>query len=119
VVDEWFAMVQDNTRRNLTQSGGILIALGALAKEHHDKQRHLVKSCVASLWKGALLEGLVWHASTHGQPDDNSEPSIFSTDTRHYYDALSWSWASCGRPITFRIDKESDLVMRGKSEEPK
>jgi hypothetical protein len=32
VVAEWLATVQDYTRRNLTNPGDILIALGALAK---------------------------------------------------------------------------------------
>jgi hypothetical protein len=59
VVDEWFSTVQDHTRRNLTHSGDILMALGALATGYHDKHGRLTGSYAASLWKGALLEDLM------------------------------------------------------------
>lgn len=118
LVDEWIATVQDYTRRNLTHPGDILIALGALAKNYHDTNSHLVGSYVAGLWKESLLEGLMWQTSTDGHLDDD-EPSMFPTHLRQHRHAPSWSWASCGRPVRFRIDKEPDLVMRGKPEEPK
>lgn len=118
VVGDWLATVQDYTRRNLTNPGDILIALGALAKGYHDKHGHLVGSYAAGLWKETLLEGLMWHTSTQGHLDDDGL-SLFSTALRHHHHAPSWSWASCGRPVTFQIDREPDLVMRGESEEPK
>jgi hypothetical protein len=49
MVGEWLATVQDYTRRNLTNPGDILIALGALAKGYHDKHGRLVGSCAAGL----------------------------------------------------------------------
>lgn len=117
VVGDWLATVQDYTRRNLTNPGDMLIALGALAKEYHDKHGHLVGSYAAGLWRETLLEGLMWHTSTQGHLD-NDEPSMFSTVLGHHHHAPSWSWASCGRPVTFQIYREPDLVMRGESEEP-
>jgi hypothetical protein len=118
VVAEWLATVQDYTRRNLTNPGDILIALSALAKGFYDKHGRLVGSYAAGLWKETLLEGLMWHTSTQGHLEDD-EPSMFSASLRHHRHAPSWSWASCGRPVTFQIEREPDLVMRGKSEEPK
>jgi hypothetical protein len=49
MVGEWLATVQNYTRRNLTNPGDILIALGALAKGYHDKHGRLVGSYAAGL----------------------------------------------------------------------
>jgi hypothetical protein len=118
VVSEWLATVGDYTRRKLTNPEYILIALGALAKEYHEKHGNLERFYAASLWKETLLGCLMWHTSTQSHLDDD-RPSMFSTDLGHHHHAPSWSWASCGRPVTFQMDREPDLVMRGESEEPR
>jgi hypothetical protein len=112
VVEEWSATVQNYTQRNLTHPGDILIALGALAKVYHGKHGRLVGSYAAGLWSGTLLQGLMWHTSITGDLDAD-EPSMFSKGIRHDLHAPSWSWASCGRPVTFRTDREPDVLEHG------
>ena len=109
--------VQDYSRRSLSQPGDILVALGALALETHIRIGAVLGRCVAGLWTNTLLKGLLWHISQPPHPD--RESFLMPCRTVSQYHAPSWSWASCGQPVTFRTEREPDLSFeKYETEEP-
>ena len=51
-----------------------------------------------------LKEGLLWHLSYPHDPGRDS--FIPPKEAPSGYFAPSWSWASCGKPVTFRLRRE-------------
>ena len=107
VSNSWLARVTDYSRRNLTQSSDTLIALGALAQEFHSQHTNVLGNYAAGLWTERLKEGLLWHLSYPPHPD--RESYIPPRKSVSEYRAPSWSWASCGQPVTYRNQREPDL----------
>lgn len=118
VVGKWVAVVQDYTRRSLTQPGDILVALGGLAMDFQAKHGSLVGKYAAGLWSGIMREGLLWHIPNHERFTDEGESSLLPRTAEKQIHAPSWSWASCGQPVTFETEIRPDLVMRGRPEQP-
>jgi hypothetical protein len=121
VASKWVAVVQDYTRRNLTQPGDILVALGGLAKNFQAKHEALVGKYAAGLWSGMMREGLLWHipVQEEGSADEGeSKSGMLPNMTARQLHAPSWSWASCGQPVIFETETLPDLVMRGRPEQP-
>ncbi|KAL8787767.1 MAG: hypothetical protein Q9195_007636 [Heterodermia aff. obscurata] len=107
----WYASVQDYSGRVLSQSGDILIALGALAQEYQSLHDDELGKYLASLWTERLSEGLLWHLAYPRHPDRDSfiQPRKVVSE----YHAQSWSWASCGQPVAFRTQREPGLISFG------
>jgi hypothetical protein len=104
---KWPYTVQDYSRRSLLHPGGILAALGALALESHIRDGAVLGSYVAGLWTGTLQQGLSRHISQPCHPERGT--SVMPSQTMSQYHAPSWSWATCGQPIIFRVALQSDL----------
>lgn len=101
----WSNIVEEFTRRNLTNSKDILPALSGLAK----------RMClgaegeyISGMWRKKLPGFLMW------RPDyyyirSNSLSRVPRRHERYY--APSWSWASVIGPITYEnLDRQSDLT---------
>jgi hypothetical protein len=117
-VGKWVAVVQDYTRRNLTQPGDSLVALGGLAMDFQAKHGALAGEYAAGLWSGMMREGLLWHIPIHERFTDEGESSVLPRAAEKQFHAPSWPWASCGQPVTFETEVLPDLVMRGRPEQP-
>ena len=107
----WYTSVQDYTHRALSQPGDILIALGALAQQYQSLHDDVLGNYEAGLWTKRLCEGLLWHLAypRHQDPESFIQPRKVASE----YHAPSWSWASCGQPVTFRTQREPDLIPFG------
>lgn len=105
----WYAMVQDYSQKALSQPDDILIALGALAQEFHTQNENILGGYMAGLWTKTLKEGLLWHLFYSRHPDRESfippQKGAFIA-----YRAPSWSWASSEQPVTFRTQREANLM---------
>ncbi|KAL8966375.1 MAG: hypothetical protein Q9183_003397 [Haloplaca sp. 2 TL-2023] len=113
----WTQIVQDYSRRRLSYRGDILVAIGALALESQIKDGIVLGKYVAGLWTNSLRKGLLWHIASPPHPDQESFLPPARTDST--YQAPSWSWASCGQPVTFRAEREPDVSLgKFKKEEP-
>ena len=63
-----------------------------------------------------LREGMLWHVSS--PPDPNRSSFISPQKSNPQYNAPSWSWASCGQHVTYRIQREPDLSFGRDWKEP-
>ena len=108
ISQSWYVTVQDYSQRALSQPDDILIALGALAQEFHTHNEDILGSYIAGLWTRTLREGLLWHLSYARHPHRESfiPPQAGATE----YHAPSWSWASSEQPVTFRTQREANLI---------
>ncbi|KAI4231912.1 MAG: hypothetical protein LQ349_005304, partial [Xanthoria aureola] len=102
----WTQVVQDYSRRSLSYPGDIFVALGALALESQIRDGVTLGKYVAGLWSNTLRKGLLWHIASPPHPDRNSY--LPPARTASNYHAPSWSWASCGQPVIFRAERQSD-----------
>ncbi len=87
---DWYSMVEDYTKRSITQHSDRLPALSGLAKA---TARESGDEYLAGLWKSGLIEGLAWCGSQGAET--LQEPGA--------YIAPSWSWASIAGPVQFPL----------------
>ncbi|KAH8658165.1 heterokaryon incompatibility protein-domain-containing protein [Xylariales sp. PMI_506] len=84
----WDRIVEDYSKRVLTQHNDKLIALSGIAQIVLDRLALSPDSYLAGIWSGNLLKGLLWHST--------SRASRFQT-----FVAPSWSWASMMGPVRY------------------
>ncbi|RMZ73649.1 heterokaryon incompatibility [Pyrenophora seminiperda CCB06] len=87
----WAELVEEYTTCNLTFESDILPAISGLA---HHFGKSLGDVYLAGLWKGNLLEGLLW--------EERGDGDCLGTRPRNYR-APSWSWASLKGPILYQV----------------
>ena len=95
-IRRWKDVVQNYSRRNLSDAGDKLLALAAIAKKFSQVSGH---DYVAGLWRHALPELLLWRPMTIGEYPQK-------------YVAPSWSWASITGSINFEGIPPIDVGMR-------
>ena len=111
ISQEWYAFVQDYSHRALSEPGDILIALGALAQQYQSQHDDVLGKYVAGLWTERLSEGLLWHLAYPRHQGRESFIQPRKEVSEHH--APSWSWASCGQPVTFHTQREPELAQFG------
>ena len=107
----WYISVQNYIHRALSQSEDILIALGALAQQYQSLHDDVLGNYEIGLWTKRLCERLLWYLvySRHQDRESFIQPRKVISE----YHAPSWSWASCGQSVTFRTQREPDLISFG------
>ena len=90
----WRALVQEFTRRDLTQATDRLPAISGLAASF---KRHINSTYLFGLWKGELERHLLWCSDSFG----NSAPQISCRSPLGQGYAPTWSWASIPGAIWF------------------
>ena len=97
--EEWKALVEDFTRRNLTKVTDRLPAFSGLAAQY---EKATSMTYAFGLWKENFAHGLTWRVD---RDDDDifvneSQTSRSSKIYQNYY-APTWSWASVTDQITY------------------
>lgn len=92
---KWETVVQEYTRRSLTQQKDKLVALAGVVEELY---RVWHDTYLAGLWKGDIMRQLLWRTDVNKDPTQGIEPTRIS-DPQHYYP--SWSWGSLSWPVLF------------------
>lgn len=90
----WAAIIENYSKRDLTQPGDKLPAISGLASFVLTQAGLGDESYLAGLWREDLVEGLLWYVSTV-RPSRSSAPYI----------APTWSWASMTGSIHYFRDR--------------
>lgn len=94
LLDNWRDMVEEYSRRMLTNTSDKLVALSGVAKVF---VRHLGDEYLAGIWRSSLLADLLWsHDFTHSNSEHRRGNYYFDLkwDVPTPYIAPTWSWAS-------------------------
>lgn len=87
----WYRMIERYSMCNITRATDRLPALSGLASTLY---QHFEEEYCAEIWKGSMLEGLLWIGSRWtGWPAEVTRPDS--------YRAPSWSWASVDGAVQF------------------
>jgi hypothetical protein len=98
----WCEMVENYSRRSLTNPSDILIAI-ALAREFHNKHGLVLGEYAAGIWRHYFRSGLLWRAPS---PEEGGQEVKEAIQNGQSY-APSWSWASIVRPVVFLTEPET------------
>jgi hypothetical protein len=90
----WTSIVEDYSRRRLTEPNDKLPAISGLARTVLSRTGLSPESYLVGLWKEELIDGLLWYV-----PGQEASPS------KETYIAPTWSWASVVRGICYFRDR--------------
>ncbi|KAK4452592.1 hypothetical protein QBC34DRAFT_422797 [Podospora aff. communis PSN243] len=93
ILDEYYYLVHDCTRRRLTMASDKLRAFSGLAERAH---RAVGGTYLAGLWPNGIKRSLLFHILL----SEDHKPAPTNTE----YRAPSWSWASLDCPVQFFND---------------
>ena len=88
----WFGIIEDYSKRKLTESGDKLIALSGSAHSYYEREIHKgyngkhAGKYAAGLWEAHMPSALLWRIRSAQRPE---------------YRAPSWSWASLDGGISY------------------
>ncbi|KAI0323736.1 HET-domain-containing protein, partial [Cubamyces sp. BRFM 1775] len=97
----WWRIVNNYSRRQLSDASDKLTAISALAEMFVPS---LGPEYVAGLWRRTLLRDLLWTT------DVRFSPSVLRSNRLTGYRAPSWSWASINGPVTLWNHPAGDPV---------
>jgi hypothetical protein len=95
----WNDVVENYSRRNLSQSRDKLVAISGLARKFANES---TEQYLAGLWKRTLFTDLLWRVDVQV---DTKLPRISHSTS---YRAPSWSWASLDGPVIFTRETRFD-----------
>ena len=97
---KWNTVISDYTRRELTFSSDVLLALGGLAEAMASRYECVYR---AGLWEDDLQNGLLWYLAARGPYKGRSELNVIKLP-----DTPSWSWVGYwGHHIDFLQRKQT------------
>ena len=95
----WNDVVENYSRRNLSQSRDKLVAISGLARKFANES---TDQYLAGLWKRTLFTDLLWRV------DVQVETKLPRISHSTSYRAPSWSWASLDGPVIFTRETRFD-----------
>jgi hypothetical protein len=104
--EHWSKIVEEYSKRSLTEAGDKLIAVSALAKLIHENFKNSEGkplTYLAGLWKEAILYDITWSVVT---PEDHS----YKHKSIPQFRAPSWSWASLDAPVEYNFSQRNLAV---------
>ncbi|GAT28141.1 heterokaryon incompatibility protein [Aspergillus luchuensis] len=102
----WRDLVSDYSHRSLTKKHDRLRAISGLAKMVGNHMRQGSEAAVeylAGLWKKEIPFDLSWEVEPPNEGAEIPESGTVNANEAAYY-IPTWSWASVGRPVTYRFD---------------